>query len=134
MATSGNSVTSNIAEQETDLKKQKSRAKYSFTRARNKLLFWLEEQELPSRREVKEICQKMDSYLETAIDVMTKLSDFFFKSKQMDSGRKVVLEMEKVEEEFYLAYEAAREYLLKISSVIFMNSPVPRTTKIHVVI
>ena len=45
------------------------------------------------------------------MDVMTKLSDFFFKSKQMDSGRKVVLEMEKVEEEFYSAYEAAREYL-----------------------
>lgn len=101
MATSGNSVTSNIAEQETVLKKQKSRAKSSFTRARNKLLFLLEEQELPSRREVKELCQKVDSYLETAMDVMTKLSDFFLKSKQMNSGRKVVLEMEKVEEEFY---------------------------------
>ena len=87
MTTSGNSVTSNIAEQETDLKKQMSREKSSFTRARNKLLFLLEDQELPSRREVKELCQKMDSYLETAMDVMTKLPDFFLKSKHMDSGR-----------------------------------------------
>ena len=37
---------------ETDLKKQKSRAKSSFTRAPNKLLILLEEQELPSRQEV----------------------------------------------------------------------------------
>lgn len=55
----------------------------------------------------------MDSYLETAMDVMTKLSDLFLKSKQMDSGRKVVLEMEKVEVEFYLAYEAARNIWIR---------------------
>ena len=44
------------------------------------------------------------------MDVMTKLSDFL-KSKQLDIGRKVVLEIKKNEEEFYSAYEAAREYL-----------------------
>ncbi|MCG8075365.1 MAG: hypothetical protein JAY75_03880, partial [Candidatus Thiodiazotropha taylori] len=75
------------------------------------LLFLLEEQELPSRQEVKELCQKMDSFLETAMDVMVKLSDFYLQSKQLESGRKVVIEMEKVEEEYYSAYEAAREYL-----------------------
>ena len=81
-----------------------------FTGALNKLLILLEEQELPSRQEIKELCQKIDSCLDTAMDVLTKLSDFL-KSKQLDSGRKVVLEIKKNEEEFYSAYEAAREYL-----------------------
>lgn len=53
----------------------------------------------------------MDSSLETAMDVVAKLSDFFLKCKQLESDRKVVLVMEMVEEEFYSAYEAAREYL-----------------------
>ena len=46
-----------IAELEVQFKKDKSRTKANFTRARNSLLMLLEEHDLPSRREVKEACQ-----------------------------------------------------------------------------
>lgn len=71
----------------------------------------LEEQDLPSRRAVQDACEQMDNCLETAMEVMTSLSDLYIQTKALDKGKKIVIEMEKMEAEFYIAYEAAREYL-----------------------
>ena len=43
--------------------------------------------------------------------MMSILSDLYFKSKDMDKGRKVVMEMEKLEGEFSATYEASRRHL-----------------------
>ena len=45
------------------------------------------------------------------MDVMSKLSDVDFKQNQLDSGKNVVIEMEKLGDEYYMAYEAGMEYL-----------------------
>ena len=45
------------------------------------------------------------------MDAMTSLSDLYMKNKDLENSKKVVLEMEKVEEEFTIAYEAARQCL-----------------------
>ena len=42
---------------------------------------------------------------------MSSLSDLYIKNKEMDQGRKVVVEMQKLEEEFSVTYEAARRHL-----------------------
>ena len=65
--------------------------------------------DLESRREIQNTCDRLYSCLESAIDVMSSLSDLYIKNKEMDEGRKIVVEMEKLEEEFSLTYEAARK-------------------------
>ena len=100
-----------ITEQETELKKNKARAKTNFTRYGNKLFLLLGEQDLPSRRAVQNACEQIDYCLETAIEVMASLSDLYIQTKALDKGKKIVTEMEKTEAELYIAYEAAREYL-----------------------
>ena len=100
-----------ITELETELKKNKARDKTKFTRYRNKMFLLLEEQDLPSRRAVQDACEQMDNCLETAMEVMTSLLDLYIQTKALDKGKKIVIEMEKMEAEFYIAYEVAREYL-----------------------
>ena len=56
--------------------------------------------DLESRREIQDACDRLDSCLESATDEMSSLSDLHIKNKEMDQGRKVVVEMEKLEEEF----------------------------------
>ena len=100
-----------VAGLEVQYKKDKSKTKANFTRARNSLLMLLEEQDLPSRREVKGACDKMDSCMELAMKVLENFSDYYIQNGNLQKGQKIVNEMEKIEEEFYTAYEAAREYL-----------------------
>ena len=73
-----------ITEQETELKKNKARDKTKFMRYRNKLFLLLEEQDLPSRRAVQDACEQMDNCLETAMEVMTSLSDLYIQTKALD--------------------------------------------------
>lgn len=98
-------------ERETVLKKEKARAKSDFTRARNKLSALLEKQDLQSRRAVQDACSNMDSRLEIAMDIMISLSDLYMKHNDLEKGKKVVAEMEKLEDEYSTASEAAREHL-----------------------
>ena len=55
---------SNDAEMETSLKREKAREKSDFTRSRNKLLFLIEKQELPSRGEIEDACSRMDNAMD----------------------------------------------------------------------
>ena len=92
------------AEKETELKKERSASKSSFTLYRNRLLLLIEEPGLP-RTEVNSACRKMDSYMESSMEVMSQLSDIYIRNKQLDNATKIVNEMEKLEEEFHSAYE-----------------------------
>ena len=87
------------AEKETDMKKDSSKSKSSFTLYRNRLLLLIEEQDLP-RTEVNSVCRKMDSYLESSMEVMSKLSDNYIRNKHLNKASKIVNEMDKLEEEF----------------------------------
>ena len=42
-----------------NLKQEKEKDKSAFTRVKNKLLYLLDEENYPSRREVKQVCQKL---------------------------------------------------------------------------
>ena len=94
---------SNIGK-ETELKKEKSNSKSSFTLYRNRLLLLIEEQGLP-RSEVSSACRQMDWYMESSMEVITQLSDIYIRNKHFDKGAKIVNKMEKLEEEFHSAYE-----------------------------
>lgn len=49
--------------------------------------------------------------MEIAMKVLTNFSDFYIKTEDIQKSKRVVSEMEKLEEEFHAAYETAREYL-----------------------
>ena len=70
----------------------------------------IEEPGLP-RTEVNSACRKMDSYMESSMEVMSQLSDIYIRNKQLDNATKIVNEMEKLEEEFHSAYETVWESL-----------------------
>ena len=96
------------AEKVTNLKKEKSKSKSSFTLNRSRLLLMIEEHGLP-RTEVNSACRQMDSYMEYSMEVMSHLSDIYIQNKHFDKGAKIVNEMEKLEIEFHSAYEAVWE-------------------------
>ena len=98
------------AEKETELKKEKSTSKSSFTLYRNRLVLLIEEHGVP-RTEVNRACRKMDSYMKSSMEVMSELSDIYIRNKQLDKATKIVTEMEKLEEEFHSAYETVWEFL-----------------------
>lgn len=93
------------------LKREKTRSKSNFLRLKNKVLFLKEQRELPSHQEIQYACSRMDSSMESAMDVMTNLSELYTKYKEKGKNDKVVLEMEKLDDEFSTAYEAARQYI-----------------------
>ena len=82
--------TSNI-EKETELKKEKSKLKSSFTLYRNRLLVLIEEQGLP-RSEVNSACRKID--MESSMEAMSQLADIYIRNNQFDKGAKIVNEVE----------------------------------------
>ena len=53
----------------------------------------------------------MDSAMESAMDVMTSLSEFFGKNKEKQLNNKVMLEMEKLDDEYSTLYAAAQHYI-----------------------
>ena len=56
-------------------------------------------------------CDKMDGCMDLVMKVLANFSDYNIQNSNLQKGQRIVNEMEKIEEEFYLAYEAAREYL-----------------------
>ena len=99
-----------FTDMEAELKRKKARAKSNFTRAKNKVLFLIKQQEKPGRREIQDAFNKMDNTMESAMDVMTNLSELYVKNKGKEKNNKVVLEMEKLDDEFATTYAAARQY------------------------
>ena len=61
---------SDFTDKTSALKLEKSRAKSSFTRVKNKLLFLVESEDIGTSCEVHEACNKLDTCLEEALDVM----------------------------------------------------------------
>ena len=104
-------TTGDFTDMEASLKREKARAKSNFTRLKNKVLFIIEQRELPSHQEIQDACSRMDSSMESAMDVMTSLSELYTKYKEKGKNDKVILEMEKLDDEFSTAYEAARQYI-----------------------
>ena len=93
------------------LKQEKASAKASFTRARRQLLELIDEEDLPSRRQVREACRKVDSAQERAHSVMKKLADEYSQRKDRIKRQRVGQEMEQLECEFSEAQNRAQEYL-----------------------
>ena len=54
---------------------------------------------------------RLDSAMEKVMDAMTALSDLYLKSKETENSMRVVLEMERIEEEFTSTYEAERRFI-----------------------
>ena len=81
------------------LEEKKTSAKSSFTRARHKFEELLNE-DLPSRREVKEYQNKIDEQLQQVMILLTELSVLYEQSKNLDGQNRVVDEMEKIDTEY----------------------------------
>ena len=109
--TDGRSSAENLVKLEAEYKKDKARVKSSFSRAKNRLIGLLDQQELPSRNEVQDACRRMDSCAELATDVLTNFSEFYIRVNEMQKSMRVSNEAEKLEDEYSSAYEAATEYL-----------------------
>ena len=93
-----------------DLKQENSRAKLSFTRVTNKLLRLVDEEDYPSRRQVRELCKQLSEVQEHAMETMSKLSEECCRLKEREKRKKVGEEMEKLKEEFSDANNKAQEY------------------------
>ena len=100
-----------FTDKEAALKLEKSRAKSSFTRIKNMLLFLVESEDIGTCHEVQEACNKLDNCLEKAMDVMARLSGLYTKNKEKEKGLKVALESDKLEEDYNSSYDIARHYL-----------------------
>ena len=62
-----------IEERIEDFKQDKARQKSSFTRIKNKLLHMLDEQDYPSRIEIKGMCHQLSDAQERAMETMHRL-------------------------------------------------------------
>ena len=104
-------ISDEIEERIQNLKQDKAKEKSGFTRIKNKLLRMLDEQDYPSRREIKETCQQLGDVQERAIGTMSCLSTEYALLQDRIKWKKVVDEMDKLELEFSEANEKAQEYL-----------------------
>ena len=71
----------------------------------------IDQPEKPDYREIQEACSKLDNAMESAMDVMTRLSKLFGKNKEKQLNDKVMLEMEKLDDEYSTTYAAAQQYI-----------------------
>jgi len=94
-----------------NLKQEKAKDKSAFTRVKNKLLYLLDEEDSPSRREVKQVCQKLCEVQERTMEAMEKLSQEYLRIKEKEKRKKLGDEMDKLEVEFSEAHDKAQEYL-----------------------
>ena len=92
------------------LKQKKTSAQSSFTRTRHKFEELLNE-DLPSRRKVKEYQKKIDEQLQQVIILLTELSVLYEQSKNLDGQNRVVDKMEKIDTEYSNIMDQAKEYL-----------------------
>lgn len=108
--TDGRILAVDVTKFEAEYKKDKARAKLNFSRAKNKVLSLLEQQELPSRRKVQDSCRRMDTCSELAIDVLTNFSEFYIGNNEMQKRGRDSNGMEKMDDEYISTYETANEY------------------------
>ena len=88
------------------LKQKKTGAKSSFKRTRHKF-----DEDLPSRREVKEYQKKINEQLQQVMILLTKLSVLYEQSKSLDGQSRMVDEMGKIDTEYSNIMDQGKEYL-----------------------
>ena len=99
-----------MEEQEIELKKKLSLAKFNLTLHRNRLLLLIGDMNVP-KTELKIACRTMDSHMESSMEVMSQLSDIYLRIKQLNKGTKIVNEMGILQDEFHATYETFWESL-----------------------
>ena len=92
------------------LTQQKAKDISAFTRIKNKPSL-LDEEDHPSRREVKAACQKLCEVQERTRSTMEELSQEYLSSKDKKKHKKLTGEMDKLEADFSEVHEKAQEYL-----------------------
>ena len=115
---SSDTTTVEVTRLEAEYKKDKARVKSNFSRARGNITSLLEDQALPSRRDVLDACRKMDSCSEIATDVLTNFAEFYIRIGEVQKSMRVSNEIEKIDEEYSATYKTAREYLESRQAVI----------------
>ena len=93
-----------------DLKRQKIKAKTTFTKLRHSTLRILDDN-TPSRRTIRECQTKIDNAHEIAIDIMLQLSEEYSNEKDRLNYQKVCMEMEKLEQELSEIQDRCQAYL-----------------------
>ena len=91
------------------LRQQKAKDKSAFTRIKNKVLSLLDEEDYPSWREVKAMCQKLCEMQERTMLTMEELSQEYLSSKDKEKRKKLTGEIDKLEAEFSKAHDKAQE-------------------------
>ena len=128
-------IVTNIREQEIKLMKKKPKAKWNFALSKHRLLQLIEDKDLPSRSEVKFACKKMDMNIETSMDVLDKLADFYIENKQIEKGMQIASEMDQLDVEYCSVYEAAyyfTNYRCNDSFNVKFSDPLQRMGKAEV--
>ena len=103
-----------------NLEQEKVKANSNYRRAQNNLLLLIEDYELPSRKEILDALGSLDKWSESAIEILYTLSDLYFKGSQLDKGRIIVDELERIEEDYLKVSKVAWDYLNLLKS---SNSP-----------
>lgn len=93
------------------IKVEKTKAKSSFTRAKNQLLSLLDEEDLPSRRQVKVGRSKLDVAQENVIELLGKLSELYVTGNDNKNIEKTEQEMESIENDYSKVQSRTQEYL-----------------------
>ena len=93
-----------------EIKQTKSRSKAVFTRDRNCLVRLLEE-DLPSRRKVRELLEKMNEKYGKYLEDLTNLSDYYSKIGDRKKANSIMDELEEAEEAFTSAHRDVEQYL-----------------------
>ena len=70
------------------LKQRKAKDKSAFTRIKNKLLSLLDEEDYPSQREVKAVCQKLFEVQEHTMTTIEEFSQEYLSSKEKDKRKR----------------------------------------------
>ena len=108
-----------LTDMEASLKKEKARAKSNFTRLKNKVLFLIEQRELPSHQKIQEACSRMDSSMESAMDVMTSLSKLYTKYKEKGKNDKVSMLLKNSEIQMHTTTEGQN------NDIVYETEPTP---------
>ena len=98
-------------ELELSLKSEKARAKSNFSQSWNKIQFLIETSILPSRIEIVDAVDKLDIVMEIVMISLESLSKLYLKIKDSENRKKIIAEMEKVDEEYSTAYKEVRKYI-----------------------
>ena len=88
----------------------KYRTKLNFTSASSEVYMLLDKNDVPSHRVVQDACEKMDDYLETAMDSMDYLSEWYLNAKEYEKGREIAEEMEEIVQDYSVTYERALKF------------------------